>query len=152
MRTFAGVVGLGFLAAGFSLAQEGVRREMARLEGTWQLVSAVKDGKKTPEDVIAKIRVVIKGGKHSVFFGKEAAVKEIPFVIDPTKNPKTTVDTLPDGRKIHGIYKLEGDVLTSCVAEPNQAAPKRFAAEPGSGHTLRVFRRVQGDKKAEDAP
>ena len=39
--------------------------ELAKFAGTWQLVSAVRDGKETPEEVVAKIRVVIKDGKTS---------------------------------------------------------------------------------------
>lgn len=125
-----------------TLDEAAIKAELQRLDGTWQLVSAVKDGKETPRDIVTKIRVVIKDGKHSVYFGDKAAVKEIPFVADPGNNPATTVDTLPNGQKILGIYKLNGDMLTSCVAEPDRERPTEFASRPGSGHTLRVFRRV----------
>jgi uncharacterized protein (TIGR03067 family) len=79
--------------------------------------------------------VVIKEGKHSVYFGDEVAAKEIPFTVDPSKAPKTTVDTLPDGKEIKGIYKLDGDTLTSCVAEAGKDRPAEFVSKPGSGHT-----------------
>lgn len=117
--------------------------EMKKLEGTWQLVSAVKDGKQTPEEVVKKIRVVIKGGMHTVYFGDEAVAKDIPFSVDPATNPKSTVDKLPDGKEIKGIYKLDGDTLTSCVAEAGKERPSEFDSKPGSGHTLRVFKRVK---------
>jgi uncharacterized protein (TIGR03067 family) len=117
--------------------------EMKKLEGTWQLVSAVRDGKPTPDDVVKKIRVVIKDGKHSVYFEKNSVAKDIPFTIDPTKTPKTTVDKLANGKEIHGIYKLDDDTLTSCVAEEGKARPTEFVSRPGSGHTLRVFRRTK---------
>jgi uncharacterized protein (TIGR03067 family) len=118
--------------------------ELAKLAGTWQLVSAVRDGKETPEEVVSEIRVVIKEGKHSVYFGNDVVAKEIPFVVDATKEPKETTDTLPDGKTIKGIYMLDGDTLTSCVAEPDKDRPTEFASKPGSGHTLRVFKRVKG--------
>jgi uncharacterized protein (TIGR03067 family) len=117
--------------------------ELQKFEGTWQLVSAVNDGKQTPEEVVKKIRVVIKGSKHTVYFGDDAVVKDIPFTIDPSRNPKTVVDTLPDGKQIKGIYKLDGDALTSCVAEAGKEGPTEFASKPGSGHALRVFKRVK---------
>jgi uncharacterized protein (TIGR03067 family) len=123
--------------------EDTVTVEMKKLEGTWQLISAMKDGKETPAEVVKKIRVVIKGGKHSVYFGDEVAAKEIPFAVDPTKDPRTTVDTLPDGREIKGIYNLDGDMLTSCVAEAGKDRPSEFDSKPGSGHTLRVFKRVK---------
>lgn len=126
-----------------SYAEDAAKSELKKLEGTWQLVSAVTDGKPAAEDFVAKVQVIIRDGKHSVRIDGETAVKEIPVAVDPSTDPKSTTDTLPDGQKIHGIYKLEGDILTSCVARPGQQRPKAFAAEAGSGITLRVFRRVR---------
>lgn len=82
----------------------------------------MRDGKETPDDVVSKIRVVIKDDKHSVYFGDDVVGKEIPFNIDATKKPKETTDTLPDGKTIRGIYMLDGDTLTSCVVEPDKEA------------------------------
>lgn len=124
-------------------ADDAFADELKKFDGTWQLVSATKDGKETPEETVKKIRVIIKDGKHTVQFGDETIAKEIAVTIDPKKNPKTTVDMLPDGKTIKGIYKLEGDMLTSCVAEIGKDHPKEFAAKPGTGHTLRVFKRVK---------
>ncbi|MBI1321722.1 TIGR03067 domain-containing protein [bacterium] len=126
-----------------SNAEDATKAELKKLEGTWQLVSAVTDGKAAAEDFVAKVQVIIKDGKHSVKIDGETAVKEIPVAVDPSTDPKSTTDTLPDGQTILGIYELEGDKLTSCVAKPGQARPKAFAAEAGSGLTLRVFRRVR---------
>lgn len=118
------------------------RKELALLAGTWQLVAAETDGKKSSPEQVAKIRVVIKDSKHSVFLGDKTVVKEIDFVIDPTQSPRTTDDRLGDGRVIRGIYELSGDTLRSCVAAPDKDRPTEFSALAGSGHTLRLFQRV----------
>jgi uncharacterized protein (TIGR03067 family) len=131
------------IVAGALGADDAVRAELARLDGTWQLVSATPGGKEPPGEVVKKIRVVIKAGRHTVYFGDDVVAKEIPFTIDPARDPKATTDTLPGGKEIKGIYKLDGDTLTSCVAEVGKERPSEFASRPGSGHTLRVFERVK---------
>jgi uncharacterized protein (TIGR03067 family) len=136
------IVALAVLAAADPTPRDG-SAAVREFEGTWQLVSAVTDGKPTPADVVSKIRVVIKDGKHSVFFNGQAVVKQIPFKVDTARTPWTATDTLPDGNQIKGIYKLDGDTLTSCVAEPGKARPTEFASKAGSGHTLRIFKRAK---------
>ncbi len=144
MRKYAlGVIIVAIVTAVSWADEDAVKAEIKNLEGTWQLVSATKEGKQTPEEVVKKIRVVIKGNTHSVYFEDKAVAKDISFTIDPKKNPKTTTDTLPDGKEIKGIYKLDGDTLTSCVAEVDKERPTEFAAKPGTGHTLRVFKRIK---------
>lgn len=132
-----------FVTSALLVDEDSIKSELKGFEGSWQLISAVKDGVETPDDVVKKIRVVIKGNAHTVYFGDDAIAKEIPFTIDPAMNPKTTVDTLPDGKQIHGIYKLDGEMLTSCVAEIGKDRPSEFSAKLGTGHTLRVFKRIK---------
>lgn len=133
-------------------AQEGqvVKDELARIEGTWQLVYAETDGKTTPGAQIQAVRVVIKGNSHSVYFGEKLVVHDVSFNLDPSVTPRTTDDTINDGpdkgKQIHGIYELEGDTLASCVAKIGQERPKKFSTTPGSGHTFRVFKRVRPDE------
>jgi uncharacterized protein (TIGR03067 family) len=77
----------------------------------------------------------------------------VSFDIDPRVLPKTSDDTINEGenkgKQIQGIYQLEGDTLTSCVAKVGNERPKEFAADKGSGHTLRVFMKVRPDDDAK---
>jgi uncharacterized protein (TIGR03067 family) len=53
----------------------------------------------------------------------------------------TVLDGPGKGTVIRGIYRLDGDTLTSCVAAPGHDRPNSFDAGPGTGRSLRVFRR-----------
>lgn len=126
---------------------DAAEKEMAKLEGTWQLISAETDGEKLPDERAKQIRVVIAKGKHTVYVNDKAVVEGVAFRIDPTKTPKEVEDTLKDGQKILGIYEVDGDTLRSCVAAVGNERPTRFSGEKRSGYTLRVFKRV---KTADD--
>jgi uncharacterized protein (TIGR03067 family) len=128
--------------------------DLAQIQGTWQLVYAETDGKTVPAERVRSTRVVIKDKSHSVFFGDQQIAHDVTFVLDSTATPKTTDDTLNEGpekgKKIHGIYQLDGDTLISCVAKVDQKRPTEFATRPASGHTLRVFKRVRVDEDPKD--
>ncbi|MFO0954428.1 MAG: TIGR03067 domain-containing protein [Isosphaeraceae bacterium] len=126
---------------------DATAREIEAFQGEWRLISVLSDGKYTPEDKLGDVRVIIKGSAHSVRFGDQFLHRDMPFTINPSARPKRTTDTIHEGpqkgKQIHGIYRLEGDTLVSCVAGIDKEAPKAFTAEPGSGHIVRVFRRVK---------
>jgi uncharacterized protein (TIGR03067 family) len=144
------LLGSGSHAADADAKADAIKKELAKFQGTWQLVSSETDGQKAPEEQLKQIKVVIKGNQHSVYFGDKLLAENVRFDIDPTKKPKTTDDTLPDGRMIHGIYELDGDTLRSCVAGIGKERPTEFTTKAGSGHTLRVFRRVPGGGDAKE--
>ncbi len=130
--------------------------ELARLQGTWQLVSADSDGATTAGPAVEQVRLVIEGRRHTVYRGSEVVERGMDLTVDPTTTPKSVTDTLGDGpglgKQVLGIYRLEGDVLTSCLAPAgSQDRPTEFAARPGTGRTLRVFRKVDGPAPARRA-
>ncbi len=45
------------------------------------------------------------------------------------------------GERVLGIYKLDDDTLTICMAAAGESRPGEFKAEKGSTCTLRTFRR-----------
>lgn len=141
-RLLIAALALG-LAACAAPAPEAKREAVVRgLEGRWQLVSETSNGKVLPDDFVRRVSVSIRDGRHSVVIDGKTVAHEIPFDFDPATDPMTSIDRLPDGRVIRGIFKLEGDTLTSCVGAPDQPQPVQFAAPAGSGQVLRVFRRI----------
>src|SRR6516165_585480 len=60
----------------------------------------------------------------------------------------TTVS--PDNPTLHtrGIYSLQGDVLTYCIAAPGRPRPAEFATAKGDGHTLVVLKRLPLEQTA----
>jgi uncharacterized protein (TIGR03067 family) len=111
---------------------DDIKAEWKKLDGTWQLISAVSDGKETPDDVTKKIKVVIKEGKHTVYFEDQTLAKEISFTIDlkiPDEAPKKCLAvpqsavTSNDGRTFVFVetaprtYRAQ-DVKTGLSVEP----------------------------------
>lgn len=131
------------LRRGLSQRAEQIRLLQLRpFLATWRLVAVTEDGTQVPAESLPDTRVQIEAGQHTVTVAGQVVARAIPFAIDMGATPYRTTDWLPDGRQIHGITRLDGDTLTSCVAPVGQPAPAAFASEPGSGHILRVFRRV----------
>jgi uncharacterized protein (TIGR03067 family) len=107
----------------------------------------MQDGKPLPAEVLAPIRLTLKGGKYTVKAGAEV-VDEGTFEFDPTKNPKTldTKGTKGEKKGIDdpGIYKLDGDTMTTCFGPTGKVRrPTTFGSKAGTGDELTVFKRVK---------
>jgi uncharacterized protein (TIGR03067 family) len=133
------------VAAGFAVA--GSDEDVKKMTGKWRLVSFTRDGKATPQEVVASTRTVFEAdGTYTVRRDGQVAVKA-KVKLDASKNPKHTdveyVEGELKGKTVLGIYKLEGDTATFCHAPPGQPRPTEFASKPGTGHVLIVNKRDQ---------
>jgi uncharacterized protein (TIGR03067 family) len=120
--------------------------ERAKHQGTWAVTSSIRDGQPAAADVVASIRRVVDRD-HVVWKRDGKNFAGTRFEIDPTKTPRT-IDLIPDGgpnrdKRVLGIYRLEGDDLTICIADVDQPRPSAFEAKPGSKQTLQTFKRVK---------
>lgn len=150
---------LALLVATLSLQQATpdtpAQRELARQQGTWRAISAVREGKPGPPEVIATItRKVI--GDHVTWSRDGKAFAGTTIVLNPNADPPA-IDVLPDGgasrgHRVLGIYKLEGDTLTIAMADADQPRPTSFESPPGARVTVQTFRREPIPAKPGDAP
>jgi uncharacterized protein (TIGR03067 family) len=136
------------------LASEAEQREVQRLQGTWVMVSATSDGQTVSEERSRRFALVVQGTMHKLMTDGKVAVRGVGFEVDPSATPKQYTNIVPDGSGgravVLGIYKLEGDTLTTCQAAPGRERPRSFDAGPGTGRSLHVFQRV-GDAKNPSA-
>lgn len=119
------------------------KADRAKLQGAWQVVKVVSDGIEVAEAGIAKMEVIIKDDKLTR--KEDEDEEENTFTLDAGKEPRA-FDLTPTSeerkdKKVQGIYKLDGDTLKLCLANPGKARPKEFASKPETDHELIVLTR-----------
>jgi len=117
------------------------KKDLNGLQGTWKLVSAMKDGEALPEDKVKNTSIVIKDDTFVFPESAEYATsKEGTIKLDATKKPKQ-MDATSTEKNMLGIYKLDGDRYKVCFAPTGKPRPSEFASKPGSGNLLQVWKR-----------
>jgi uncharacterized protein (TIGR03067 family) len=114
-----------------SAALLGGDTKKAKLDGAWEQQSRKVDGK---DDNDKKRVVTIKEGK----FTTEVDGKKTSGTVElhTSTTPKSYTVKVKD-KTYHGIYKLEGDKLTTCASsKEGDKAPKEFKAEKGTELTV----------------
>jgi uncharacterized protein (TIGR03067 family) len=137
----AGGARFGATAGGVLLRGWKAQRAREKLLGTWRLKE--EDGQAVYADEEATPLLTLLGRRFEERAGDESVARGVCW-IDPTTQPGSitfAAKTGPDrGKPCQGIYRLEGKVLTVCVALPGLPRPAEFAALPGV-QRLRVYRR-----------
>jgi uncharacterized protein (TIGR03067 family) len=112
-----------------------------KLRGTWRLVKVdeqdIPDGEEEPR------RLIVNGLGYEERVGGQREVRGTCWT-DPLAEPPAisfTPRTGPDaGKPRQGIYRLEGKVLTVCLAYPGHPRPTAIVAQPDV-QQVRVYRR-----------
>jgi uncharacterized protein (TIGR03067 family) len=131
------------------MAQDAAKLELEKHRGTWAAVSFRRDGQETPAEIVRTITRTVEGD-HVVWKRDGKSFAGTALVLDPGQDPDA-IDVIPDGgpsrgKRVLGIYKIDKDTLTLCMADPDQPRPREFEAEHGSRHTLMVFKRQAAER------
>jgi len=133
------------LLVGRAVGQEGpAKKELAKFQGSWQLVRYEAAEETLPPEAVAQIRFTFTDNRLVVRQGAKKE-DEATFTIDPTKTPKEidiTAGKGPNAGKVSkGIYAFEGDTLKLCAAAPGQKRPTEFKSDRASRAGVLVLRR-----------
>jgi uncharacterized protein (TIGR03067 family) len=121
-----------------------VRQDPDGLEGTWRVVSIGGNGKTTPPDRIADMRVTISGQQYTTTKGG-TVIERATLTTDPSKQPKA-IDLAftqgeAQGQTLAGIYEVTGGTLRIALAEPGHARPTEIANRAGLRQDVWKLRR-----------
>jgi uncharacterized protein (TIGR03067 family) len=129
-----------------ALVQDDIEKEKKKMQGSWKVVAAQVDAVKIPLDAFKKVVVVIQHDKI-LFKDNGKVYDEIEFDIDPATKVKEIdylyTAGLKKGVRERGIYKLDGDQLSICMAQSRQKRPEDFVSKKGTGQQLMVLKRIK---------
>jgi len=143
------ILALALLLGADTQKDEKIKDETNKLQGSWRIVSADREGQKAPEDEIKKYTIIIKGDKFAAHRTENATkpeekIYEMSFTLDPTKNPHWMDVTYTDGERkgesSQGIYEVKDDTLTICMSR-GTSRPMEFETKPESQRHLMVLKR-----------
>ena len=121
---------LAFVAG---LSANGLKSEKQQLQGVWEGVALEDQRYPALTEFFQDAVLVFKSERIEP--QKEGGYPlRIPFRIDPKKRPKIMDWTISENKRtdrLKGIYKLNGDVLKICLAEPGKRRPSEFTAIKG---------------------
>ena len=138
------ITGLGVLLAACSrhAPPSAPKTDLDRLQGTWNLTSAMQDGKALSDDKVKQTTIVFKGdtfrfpGSADYVTSKAGTIK-----LDETKTPKEMDAISTEKEVMLGIYALDEGGYKVCFAPAGKPRPTALGSSPGSGYILQVWER-----------
>ena len=141
MKTF--IIGLIVFIAITTIAtetsqQNGLRRDIEGIQGTWKIVALESDGQTAPPEIVHTLKLVFKDDTLT-FKPGEPGFTNYKYRLGPTVQPAgfamIHADGTGKGEAENGIYSLVGDHLKICFGKAKQR-PKEFTAGAGSGQSM----------------
>ena len=118
------------------------KTDLDRLQGTWNLVSAMQDGKALPADKVKQTTIVFKGDTFRFPGSAEYATSRAGTIkLDEKKTPKEMDAITTEKEVMLGIYALEENGYKVCFAPAGKPRPTELTSTPGSGYILQSWER-----------
>jgi uncharacterized protein (TIGR03067 family) len=120
--------------------EEAARADLEQMQGKWQMIAMERNGKKLPDPLVKTYQRAVKGNEHRVTWveDRQPNVLNTLMSLDPRQNPKAVDILLGNGqfkgKKRLGIYRIEGDRETVCLAQPGKPRPTTFDSSQGAIH------------------
>lgn len=127
-----------------SPAADPAPNDTQKIQGTWKIVAEVEDGREASADRNAKVRLVFSAER--VVLKESDDSREGTYRLDAARRPGH-IEIVPasgpfKGRKLTGIYSIEGGSLRICLpCEPDRETPADFSSRAGSGRILLTLER-----------
>jgi uncharacterized protein (TIGR03067 family) len=145
-RTLMLFLAAGLLIAGDEKKDDIAKKDLEKLQGEWVMDSHQYNGEKLAEETIKNYKRTVKDDHFTVVLSDKTVV-EGTFTLDGSKKPKTIDITLENadlkGKKMLGIYEIDGDAYKVCLGAPDIERPTEFVSKPDSSQALTTWKRVK---------
>jgi uncharacterized protein (TIGR03067 family) len=126
---------------------DAVKKELAKMQGSWQVVSGEEDGKPSSEYLTENLKWIIKGDQLS-FTGIAPLTDKagkLTLTIDASTTPKC-IDLKVEAGSLkgtvwEGVYEWKGEELKLCLHLAGGKRPVEFGTKEGSNQVLFVLKR-----------
>jgi uncharacterized protein (TIGR03067 family) len=127
-------------------ADDAAKKEVAKLEGEWSMVSGEIGGQAMPDAMVKTGKRVCKGDETTTTFGGRLFMKAT-FTVDPSKKPMTIdykmTEGTTKGKTQLGIYEWDGDTVRFCFSAPGKERPTDFKTKEGDDRVLSVWKKAK---------
>lgn len=133
--------GSGAVGTPAAVGADSTKDDAKKLQGTWAALEVLHDGQVQKLDPITW---TFADDKYTNKVGKQT--EKWTYKLDGSKNPKTIdseyfVSAGFPGRKLTGIYELNGDTLKVCYDLTGKGHPNDFTAAKGARRIFYTFKR-----------